>query len=246
MQFVHIVTGNSSAFSHKINPPIDVDLSQDIEVGLVKFFSYNDIPNITEGVNNKLYYRVNIDEPNDVIELETGTYDIININEAINDKLDKQLNTLNRKKKINVTSNAVTLKSIIESDFYIDFTQEGTIGPLLGFNKILLHPEKTHSNNIVKIIDVDMISVEVNIAEGAYKNGIQGHSIYQCSLSVDPGYRIVEAPKNITYFPVNKKRIDRIDIRLTDQKGDLVNLRSDSVSIELQFKVKNKTYGSRS
>ena len=75
-----------------------------------------------------------------------------------------------------------------------------------------------------------------SIAEGSYLNGIPVHIIHQFFPNVSPGFKIIETPHNIIYFPVTVKVIDKINIKIIDQNGDLVNFRNETVSLRLHVK----------
>lgn len=50
------------------------------------------------------------------------------------------------------------------------------------------------------------------------------------------GYKIVEVPANVIYLPVNAKRLSSITLKITDQEGNLVNFRGETITIRLHLK----------
>ena len=136
-----------------------------------------------------------------------------------------------------LSANNNTLKSEIVSSVDIHF-KEGTIGKILGFKN-----QTIKGDSIVKISDypaeiikVNSLCVDCSIAEGSYLNGIPVHIIHQFFPNVSPGFKIIETPQNIIYFPVTVKVIDKINIKIIDQNGDLVNFRNETVSLRLHVK----------
>jgi len=78
----------------------------------------------------------------------------------------------------------------------IDLNVEDSIAPLLGFDKRILPRNHRHeSDRVVKIMNVNTIKVECNLATGSFDNGLQSHAIPEFYSIVPPGYKIVEIPK---------------------------------------------------
>lgn len=133
--------------------------------------------------------------------------------------------------------NLNTLKCELHSSHTIDFTQKGSIGPLLGFSKRLLRANFVHeSDYAINIQKVNAILIDCNIATGSYKNGQLVHTLYEFFPNVDPGYRIIEQPSSLIYLPVNTQTINNITIRLVDQDGDLINFRGEKITVVLHLK----------
>lgn len=166
--------------------------------------------------------------------LPEGSYEITDI--------EKHIIAVCERSKIPLESfqlkpNNVTLRSEIFSSREIDFVRPGSIGPLLGFNPRVLSANKWHiSDNQVSIIRVNVIRVTCNIARGAYKDGVEGHTLHEFYPRVPPGFKVVEAPKNVIYLPVNTKRVHNITIRLEDQHGKCINFRNEEISVRLHLR----------
>ncbi len=62
--------------------------------------------------------------------------------------------------------------------------------------------------------------------------------MHEFSPAVGPGYKIIEAPRNVIYLPVNVKQITSITLKLIDQDGDLINFRGETVTIRIHIKEK--------
>lgn len=227
--------GTSSVLSANYYPPIELDPNRQYSLGLIGFHTYNSIPNIEEGVNNKFIYG-----DNQEILIPTGSYEISDIESYLQRQLLKtlKLSHTNADNVLSLKPNNNTLKSEIHSKYEIDFTP-GTIGKLLGFSGIkTLEPDILHVSDLpVQIIKVNSIRIECNITTGAYYDGNLSHTLYEFSPSVDPGFAINIEPKNILYLPVNTRdRIDNISLRIVDQEGDLVNFRGEHILIRLELK----------
>lgn len=221
MSFTLVLSGNSNILSADFNPPIYVD-DGDYVIGLTNFETFNAIPNIDER-NNKFTCG------NTTFIIPSGAYELRDINVY----LDEQLRGTNM--HLNIEPNHNTLHTSIESDFPIEF-DEGSIGKILGFKNGTLEPGKHVSDYPAEIIKVNSICIDCSIAAGSYYNGKAGHLVHQFFPSVGPGFKIIEGPQNIIYFPVNVKIINSVTIQILDQDGELVNFSGETVTIRLHVK----------
>jgi hypothetical protein len=217
------LTGNTSILSYDFTVPIDVS-SGDWELGLLELTTYNSIPNIEENVNDKFYYG------NNHITIPEGSYEIEDIEKYIISKLPKNI-------KFSLKPNNNTLKSELFCSEAVNFEKENSLGKILGFkNKLYKENETHHSELPVDIIKVNSIRVECNITRGSYNNGMEGHIIHEFYPADPPGYKIIEAPRNVIYLPIITKSIHNITISLRDQNGDLINFRGETISVRLHLK----------
>ncbi|WP_185964896.1 hypothetical protein, partial [Klebsiella pneumoniae] len=167
----------------------------------------------------------------EVIELPTGAYEIEDINKELQEKLGKE--------NIKLQANNNLLKVGITSKYYINFTQDNSIGSMLGFPKSsgVLDPGKTHTGSSnVDIIKISTINVNCNIIHGAYHNGANKHILHSFYPTVAPGFRIVEKPHNLVYLPLNTSYISDVVVNVLDQDGDVVNFRNETISVRIHIK----------
>lgn len=224
MSFTLSVTGNSSSLSTYY--PNTLQLYGEYECALLHFSTFNSIPNIDK-TNNKFYFG-----SNEVIEIPEGTYEL----QDINDYLKSQM----KDACIKVECNNNTLKSSIYCSKDINFSKEDSFSSLLGFDKQNLKANKWHVSQFpVNILPTTVIRIECDIVSGSYINGKPSHIIHEFALSVPPGYRIIEIPKNAIYFPINQINISCIHIRLLDINNNLINLRGEEVQLYLHLKRKH-------
>lgn len=227
MSFTFTLTGTSSVLSNDIFPPIDLS-SEGYSIGLLSLQSYNSIPNIIQDVNNKFHYG---DDGGRVIEIPTGAYEI----DAIADYLKRNIKSPDF---IKIRGNVNTLKVELMCSQPIHFNKEHSIGPLLGFTKhrVLEKMVVHQSDELVRIHNVNTVAVNCNLAIGSYRNGEPGHTIYEFSPTVPPGYKLVQEPSPVIYFPVTGERIDNITLTLTDQDNNIVDFRKEVITIRLHLK----------
>lgn len=226
MSLTLTLSGNSSILTAEYFPPIEIN--KNYICGLIDFQTYNSVPNVDE--RNNLFY---IDD--EMIKIPTGSYEIDNIAEYINECLKKR-----SKSPILLRANNNTLKCEIKSNQKIFFDKPNSIGSLLGFSKQELVPNILHESDLpVNIIKVNVIRVECNIVTGSFMNNIPVHTLHEFSLNVSPGYKIIEVPSNVIYLPVNVGKISSLTLRLVDQDGDLINFRKETITIRLHLKPQN-------
>lgn len=229
------LVGNSSTLKSTLFPALRLQKEKLWEAALLDLTTYNSIPNITEGDNNKIHYYKTKDKDGKYSKLEefslpTGSYEIGNINEVIQKHMGEE--------NIKITGNNNTMKAEIISKYYIDFTKPQSIGGLLGFSKTnILEPNKVYSgDNTVTIIKVNSIDVTCNIIQGSYRNGENNHILHTFYPTVAPGYKIVEKPQNLVYLPLNTSFISDIVLNILDQDGHHIDFRGEDITIRIHIK----------
>lgn len=119
----------------------------------------------------------------------------------------------------------------------VDFTVDNSIGSLLGFSKQKLEPNKWHeSNNEVNIQPVSVIRITCDIVQGSYINGEPSHIIHEFVPSVAPGFRYIEAPINVIYFPIQKSYISSLNIKVIDDNDNCINFRQENIHLRLHLR----------
>jgi hypothetical protein len=107
----------------------------------------------------------------------------------------------------------------------------------LGFKKRIIKANTLNESDFpVQIIKVNAICIDCNIAAGSYFNEKPVHIIHQFFPTVGPGYKIVESPLNILYFPVTVKTINNLTVKILDQDGNLINFREETISVRLNLR----------
>lgn len=254
------LSGNLSHLHTEYFPPIDLSDGNYV-CGLIDLQTFNSVPNIDES-NNLFYYgseRVsskknelsgastaensqNTDNfkiinnrkllPLTYIKIPTGSYEISDLEKYI--KKELELNQV----EFALSANKNTLQCSMWCSQPINFKKPNTIGPLLGFKVRRNFIENRvhtcrHPANIMK---VNVIRVECNIIKGAFLNNRPAHTIHEFPLNVPPGYKIIETPQNVIYFPVTVKSIHELDLTLVDQDNNQINFRGETITVRLHLK----------
>lgn len=165
------------------------------------------------------------------IQIPTGSYELNDLNNYLQKALNKSV-------VLNLAANKNTLQCEILCSQPIDFSQPNSIGPLLGFrrNERLKENVLHESSSPADILKVNIIRIECNIIKGSYFNNQPSHTIHEFSPKVPPGYKIVEVPRNVIYFPVTVKSIHDLNLSIVDQRNQPINFRGESITIRLHIK----------
>ena len=227
MSLSFTLSGNSSTISKDVYPEVKLDGGVPYYIGLVDLEVFNSFPNVDS--ENNLLYVINHRNEEKKIVIPVGCYEISQLDEYLKSNLGEGI--------ISLSANLPTSQTVLFSKYEIDFTRPNTIGPLLGFSSKILAANMKHFSDLpVRITKVTSILVDCNLVNGSFYNGLSGHILHQFAATTPPGYKIVEVPANVIYLPVNTSVIDNITIKLTDQDGNLLNLRGETVTIRLHLK----------
>lgn len=221
MSIAITITGKRSLLESSFQPPLNID--DKYECGLIYFSALNSIPNINESNNVFAYGN------GKKIKIPCGAYDLYDIADYIRSKVTNC--------DFMIKPNNNTLKCSIYCSNTINFDTHNSIGSLLGFQNVKLEANKWHeSQNPVNILPLSMIRVECDLIKGTYTNGLPSHILYEFVPNVPPGYRFIEVPQSIIYFPVNKNIISSINIKILNEQGQYIDFREECVHIRLHLR----------
>jgi len=227
--FTLTLNGNEPITNISYFPPIELT-NGEYECALIDFHMYNSIPNVD--INNNLFHI-----GDKVIQLPIGSYEL----NDIYDFLKNKLKDYDLEKTFQMESNNNTLQvHITTTKEPIYFNRNNSIGQLLGFNKKIIYPDlkKTYiSDQPVNILKINTIRLVCNIVSGSYIDSRQDHSLYEFGINVPPGYKMNITPHNLIYLPVNTREISTLSIHITDQNGELINLRGENYTIRLHLRL---------
>lgn len=233
--FTSTFTGTSSVLQANFFPEIALDQNENYCCALLDFTTYNSIPNIVEGKNNEFIYKEKDELEEKSIKLPTSMYEI----EDILKYLKSELKTAHISLSYNISEASSTVQ--ISFDTEITWTG-GTVLNVIGFKNE--NGSKTYkkgwlyrSEHIAKITDIDLIRIECDIVSGSYINGKHCHTIHQFSnCKVPPGYKFIEVPQHIIYFPIKENLLRSIEISIVDQDGNLIDFRGEQISCRIHIK----------
>lgn len=202
------------------------------EIGLLSLQSYNSIPNVQEGCNTMCFMIAGENGMQKyMISIPTGCYEIFTLEAKIQELLGRNVDFFH------LCADSTTLKCIIHCSHTIRMDCSNSIARLLGFEKNDLDPHIKHtSDHVVKIMNVNIIKVKCNLALGSFDNGQQSHTIHEFYPEFPPGYKIVEIPKYCILYKLKTNAIDFVRVSLTDQDGELIDFRGETINVRLLVK----------
>ena len=219
---------NTCEYNCVFPTPIYLGRNKHYKVALSSIETYYSFPNVT-GKNNKFRYT-NSEGRTTTLQLPVGCYDVTTINSTLSSLMGTDSG------QITIDLIVPELKACIKvaQGFSVDFTLAGSINFLLGFSNSVLSPGINIADDIIKINDINSILINCDLITNSYVNGIQAPVIYSFFPNVPPGYKIIKELPRLEYVDVNRNsEIKSIRVWLTDQDGDLVNFRGETITIRL-------------
>lgn len=233
------ITSNKSDIKINFTPPIELNSNRNYKLGLLWFSAYNTIFNVDKTNNRFEYYDYT--GKKQLIVLDPGCYEIIQINTEIQRQMQKQIKDQILNKLIKIELDKSTSKSIlsIPEGMFVSCDTENSILQILGFNKANKKISGyVKSDNIINIIKISTINIECNLVSGSYLNGTPSNILYSFpSYSVPVGFKILEKITHPVYLPINKtSMISHMKIRIVDENNNLINFNGEEICMSLELK----------
>jgi len=227
------VTDTKTRIITQLNPPIELNKNKKYQMCLISLDTFYSFPNISTDRNS---YRWSKDGGNTwyLVSLPIGVYELDQLEHAIQYEIVKEGGNRNG---ITLQANKVTFRIILKLklNYKIDFNVENSIRDVLGFDAKIYNQPYIEATNIVNILNINAIHVQVDCINGSYIDGTYKPVIYSFFPSVSPGYKIIEKPHNLIYLPVHVKYIKTLTVTVTDQKGNLLDLSGEQLSIRFHI-----------
>ena len=237
--FQVIVSGNQSSFNTLFNPKIELDTKKVYEIALVNLETYYSFPNIDDS-NNIFVYSHDQGQTWTKIKIPTGSYEIGDLNRTIRFEMEKMrhYDEVNQESYIKIAANSNTLKSIliIDKGYSVDFNQQNNLSKVLGFTGKKYIEGFHESEKPVNILSINSIFVNIDIIDGSYVNGKTKNTIYSFFPNVAPGFKIIESPVNLVYLPILPYTIQNLNLSITDQDENLLNLRNEKLTVRFHIR----------
>lgn len=211
------------------------------EIALTGFATYYSFPNIDDRNNTII---IASEQKEHTIKLPKGCYELFEVNKNISAAMGW---TEEKDAEITITADDVTLRSklcIKDPKWYVVFPNEHSLGLALGFEPGTYHYKKDPFGNaacyisqrIVNILKVDTIMIHADIVSGSMVDGAIRPVIFNLSPNVSPGNKIVVEPVNPIYLPVSRDIINEVNIWLTDQDNELLDLQGEKIVVTLHMR----------
>ena len=237
--FQVIVTGDKSNFNTLFNPKIELDREKVYEIALVNLETYYSFPNI-DNSNNTFVYSHDQGQTWTKIKIPIGSYEIDDINNTLRFEMERSghYDEVNNEPFINIAANSNTLKCIliIGKGYLVDFNQANNLSRVLGFTGQKYGEGFHESEKPVNILSINSILVNIDIIEGSYVNGKTKNTIYSFFPDVSPGFKIIESPVNLVYLPILTDSIQNLNLSITDQDENILNLRGEKLTARFHIR----------
>ena len=237
--FQVIVSGDKSSFNTSFIPKIELDREKKYEIALVNLETYYSFPNIDDS-NNTFVYSHDQGQTWTKIKIPIGSYEIDDINQKLRSEMERagHYDEVNNEPFINIAANSNTLKSIliIGGGYQVDFNHANNLSRVLGFTGQKYGEGFHESEKSVNILSINSILVNIDIIEGSYVNGKTKNTIYSFFPDVSPGYKIIESPVNLVYLPILTDTIQNLNLSITDQDENILNLRGEKLTARFHIR----------
>lgn len=165
-----------------------------------------------------------------VHEIPPGSYELKDLISVLRTKEPGILITVDK------NSTKCTIENTMNK-LFVDFTKDGSIRNILGFKSKVINPKtKSIGDRPVNITELNAIRIDCSIATGSYMNGKSSRNIHEFYPAVASGYKIVEVPKNLIYVPVVGHTIHTLRLNITDQEGNLIDFRGETITCRIHIK----------
>lgn len=235
------INGTTSRIDTTFQQQLTFDPDKNYEMALINLNTYYSFPNV-DATNNKFRYTANNGLDWKLIEIPLGSYELEDINNYIQRvmKANGDWDETNNAYYITILADINTLRSILNitsNTYQVDFTIPETIRTLLGFDSGIYFQGYNSSQNIVDILPITQLYVYNDLIQFSTINGVQSNSIYSFFPDVGPGYKIIQEPANILYYPIfTGNNIYKMTTSLVDQNGKLVDLRGETLTINFNIR----------
>ena len=227
------VNGRKSEIQTIFSPPISFPVGCSYEIACTGVETYYTFPNIDREKNGSIKVSVDDGKSWTTLHIPTGSYELRAINTTLKRLIAEEI-VGGKASNLCLVANNNTLQSVLtlEEKIQIDFNIENSICSVLGFNREkFTGPGRFESEHIVKILRVNSILVNCDIIKSSTKDGIAAPIIYDFFPNVGPGQKIVSRPRVLIYLPLTMNVISRMTTWLTDQNGELLDLREEGLTV---------------
>lgn len=194
------------------------------------------------------------------ITLADGSYDIRSINREVQRQMkinnhytpaDVVVGVIEDQYFISIESNHYLNKveiSVKPHTYYVNddtpvtiptsLTIDSSIGDILGFEPNTIISDETVVSTKTPDVNrgVNSLLIHCSAATSSFMNGISSDIIHHFTPNTGPSSIMSIIPIQLVYLPVSSNSISNINMRITDQSNNLLNLNDEDVSYTLHFR----------
>ncbi len=214
----------------------ELDRSTDYEIAMIRAQIWYSWHNITAGKGNNIL-SISMDSGStwNQITIPNGMWSISLLNEFIKTEV---IELGGDEDMLDIVGNLATLKVDIElgANYQIDLSQ-GSLHLLLGFTPAIYTTSTSGTLPVDITAGINSILIHCSLATGSYINSNQSDIIYSFSPDVGPGNLLDIHPTTPIYLPLStNNQITNINMRVTDQNNNLIDLNDENVSYLLHIR----------
>ncbi len=235
-------------YRYDFHPNHPLILGKNPEIGLKSIFLWYTYPNISDKYENN-QVTLTCNGNTFPIIIPKGMYEISALSKFLNTQLNDELDHLNKALGMTVDDNKRTLLKlgVNESTFKcyvklapgveIDFSN-GNLYKLLGLEPKVYNEIYEEGTGIINITrGVDRLFIRCNLVERNYQPEMK-HVLFDILPFAQPGSAIQEKLEKIEYYSCRDSIIRHIELKITDSKGNLIDL-TEPMSVKICFKSEN-------
>ena len=197
-------------------------------------------------------FRLTYDEIIDVLDLKyiptkrtgytlnPGIYEVVDLNNTLKYILPDNV-------KISITIDDIRLKSNLEINQTLIFTEKSFFYTILGYTQSRSYPLEDidghyqiiagsyKSDKPINITGIDKIHLKCDCIQGSIVNGIREPILYSFALSSPPGHKIYKEPRLKLFKKINKSVLSHISFYLEDDDYKPVDFHNETINFTCQL-----------
>ena len=238
--------GNKIKIADKEYKLSDFDNQKDEILEELKKVGYNDLEDLVYRM--RLYY----DEIMDILDLKyiptkrtgcslnPGIYEVVDLNNTLNHILPNNV-------KVNFTIDDIRLKTNLNTNQTLIFTERSFFYTILGFTQSRSYPlddidshyqiiaGSYKSDKPINITGIDKIHLKCDCIQGSIVNGKREPILYSFALSSPPGHKIYKEPRVKLFKKIKKSVLSHITFYFEDDDYKPVDFHSETISFTCQL-----------
>ena len=227
----------SHDFTINFDPPIALDPSKSYKAALNELVSMTySWYNIAKRYNNNEFKWRKKTENWKTVTIPDGMYDYKGLNTTIQSLIGR-VDPKDKKSKFifQMYFHTTTYRTVIllEDGYELDLSG-GEFAALLGFDKKTIDGANNRSDHVPNITrGVDWIYIHCDLITRAVDN-IGGDVMFSFSTAeLTVSYPFSKEPRRLLWHPVNKNRINAINIKITDGRNNIIDLNDQDVALSI-------------
>ena len=219
-----------------------------------KYEIIEELENVKYNDLEDLVYRMRLsyDEIIDILDLKyiptkrtgyslnPGIYEVVDLNNTLNYILPNNVN-------VNITIDDIRLKSNLQINQTLIFTEKSFFYTILGFTQSRSYPlddidshyqiiaGSYKSDKPINITGIDKIHLNCDCIQGSIVNGKREPILYSFALSSPPGHKIYKEPRVKLFKKINKSVLSHITFYFEDDDYQPVDFHGETISFTCQL-----------